>query len=165
MPAVQTTYKNRIDPAYAGQPASLQNRDQIDALRVETSAGIGFGLAVFRGAADRSCILGSASSVIADWVGLTVRRMTEAPFNSSDDGDKYIPKEQAATVAYGGDFWVEVDGAVSDGDDVTITPATGRLGTKAVASGIILLPNAVWLDSQSTDGGLAKVRLPGHLRP
>ena len=163
MPIVQDKYVERGPAALEGMPGSPMNQDLVDALVVETTGGLGFGLAVFRGTADHSCDHGSASSEISDWVGVTMRTVTQYPRPTDADGDKYI-KGIAANVAFGGDIYVKADGAVADGDEVTVTSTTGRMGTKATASGIIELPNAVWLDT-ARDGELARVRLPGHLRP
>ena len=53
---------------------------------------------------------------------------------------------------------VAVAGAVTRGTDVTVTLASGVLGSAAVGAGVVAIPRARW-ESSTTGAGLAKVRL------
>lgn len=152
MAPVQTTYPSTMRKAVAGMIASTDYY-KADSCTVETAAGVGFGLAVVRGATDVAN--GIRFGVAGNFRGITIRDITLI----NPTADKYA-QYQNAGVLYEGDIWVVADGAVVAGNDVTYTEATGRLGTAAVAAGIVAVPGAIWLDS-AANGELARVRLTG----
>jgi len=158
MPAVQTSYSENIGAARAGmianeEPATLISRTVADA------AGIGFGVVVQEAAADGSkdgqCTadLDTADMDAYKFLGITVRERSVRP----ETPNKFAQYE-SARIMRKGVIWVEVAGAVKAGEDVTVTLATGVLGTAGVGAGIIAIPNARW-ESSATGAGLAKLRL------
>lgn len=147
--ALQTTYPLTMRKAVAGMIASTDDY-RADSLILE-SAAVGFGLAVVRGATDP--VYGVRFGVAGAFRGITVLDTTL--INSPVDEYKQY---QNVSVLYEGDIWVLADGAVVAGNDVTYTEATGRLGTAAVAIGIVALAGAIWLDSATN--ALARVRVP-----
>lgn len=156
--AVQTTYNETIDAARAGQivneePVVLISRTVADA------AGVGFGKVVQEAATDGSkdgqCTadLDTADMDAYTFLGITVRERSVRP----ETPNKFAQYE-SARIMRKGVIWVEVAGAVKAGEDVTVTLASGVLGTAGVTSGVVAIPNARW-DSSTSGAGLAKLRL------
>lgn len=150
--AVQTTYGDRMDAARAGQIANTEPSTLISRT-VETVAGVGFGKVVQQGAADNGCKSDLTAMDANTFLGVTALERSTRP-----ETPDVFAQYESARIMRKGVIWVTVDGAVAAGNDVTVTLATGALGTKAVAAGIIAIPNARW-DSSAADGELAKLRL------
>src|SRR3982751_4507359 len=107
MPAIQTTYSQTIRPGLPGMPATTHGYNA-DTRIVETAAGIGFGLAVSQGTADKGAVLGGAAPV-----GVSIRDVTLV-HSAAADLDKYVDNENMS-VMVDGDIWVLTDGAVTKG--------------------------------------------------
>lgn len=158
MPSVQSTYSETMGVARAGmianeEPVTLISRTIIDA------AGVGFGKVVQEAAADGSkdeqCTgdLNTAAMDAFKFLGVTVRERSVRP----ESPDKFAQYE-TIRIMRRGVIWVDVGAAVKAGEDVTVTLATGVLGTAAVGAGIVAIPSARW-ESSTTGAGLAKLRL------
>lgn len=156
--AVQTSYSENIRPALAGQIANMEPVDLISRT-VADAAGIGFGKVVQEAAADGSkdgqCTadLDTADMDAYKFLGITVRERSVRP-----ETPNAFAQYESARIMRKGVIWVEVAGAVSAGQDVTVTLATGVLGTAAVGAGVVAIPNARW-ESSTSGAGLAKLRL------
>ena len=163
--AVQTTWTAEPSLGRPGQVANL-GFCRIDSRIVETAAGIGFGLAVGRGAADNGCVLGQGADagatpwISAEFVGVTVLDPTRYPVDRAAT-DEYAHRDVAAVLSEG-DIWVSPDGAVSDGDNVTFNRTTGRLSSAAAAAGQPQVNGAVWMTTAAANG-IARLRLTGTL--
>lgn len=156
--AVQTTYSENIGAARAGmiansEPCVMISRTIIDA------AGVGFGKVVQEAATDGSkdgqCTadLDTADMDAFKFLGITVRERSVRP----ETPDKFAQYE-SARIMRKGVIWVAVAAAVKAGEDVTVTLASGVLGTAAVGAGVVAIPNARW-ESSTSGAGLAKLRL------
>lgn len=156
--AVQTSYSETIGTARAGmianeEPCVLISRTVADA------AGIAFGKVVQEAATDGSkdgqCTadLDTADMDAYTFLGITVRERSVNP----ETPNKFAQYE-TARIMRKGVIWVEVTGAVKAGEDVTVTLATGVLGTASVTAGVVAIPNARW-ESSTSGAGLAKLRL------
>ena len=154
MPAIQTTYTENIKVARVGQIAN-STPHAIDTREVETSAGIGFGLACGQGTADDGVVLGASAG--DKFVGVSVKDPTRTP----DDDDKYIDGANAAIMTRG-DVWVEAAAAVIAGDDVVFNSTTGALSSQTVISTRFAITGARWMTSAAANG-LAVLRLSGEL--
>lgn len=155
MPQVQTTYQDVHAKAVAGMLHGALHR--VDTRVAEGASGIGFGLACKKGTADKDATLGIAQG---DFVGISIKDPTLIP----RDEDKYAAGVPMACLT-DGDIWVEVNGAVADGDDVTVSTAAatrGQLGTAAPSATHIRILGARWMTS-ADDDELAIVRLSGNL--
>ena len=153
MPQVQTTYQDVHDKAVAGMLHGALHR--VDTRVAEGADGIGFGLACKKGTTDGAATLGYAAN---DFVGISIKDPTLIP----RDEDKYTKGVPMACLT-DGDIWVTADGAVEDGDDVTVTLATGVIGSKGVSATIVKLAGARWMTT-AADTELAIVRLTGNLQ-
>jgi hypothetical protein len=138
------TYKGQMDIAYAGMIAEGQIVRDVASKTVETAV-VAFGLAVGAGTAD-----GSAKLAGAGYLGITVADKTRA-------ADQYAVGEMAGVMRKG-TIWVTVDGDVTDVSVVTFTVATGAIGAKSVATGIVAIPGAKF-ETTATNGALARVYL------
>jgi hypothetical protein len=150
MAFVQTTYTENQPIAFPGMPADADH--SIDTRTVETVAGIGFGVAVSQGSGDKGALIGGASAAV--FAGVTVKDNTRA-------ADLYAQYDNAG-VMYRGTIWVTVGGDVTDGGDVTFAATTGVLSSAAASGSQFVIAGARWMTTASS-GGLAKLRLSGHL--
>lgn len=150
MAVVQSTYNERQPAAVAGMIANM-NGSKVDTRIIETAAGIGFGLAVSQGSADKGAVIGGA---LADFVGLTVRDVTLVHATP----DKYAQYDNAGIMSEG-DMWVTAGAAVSAGDPVHYNATTGALSNTGGSGPVV---GARWMTSAAS-GELAVVRLSGSL--
>lgn len=151
--AVQSTYQERMDPARKGM---IHGSDyNTVALTCETAAGIGFGVGVSQGAADRGAILGGASE---NFRGVTVRDVTL----ENDQNDLYA-RYQGMSVLSRGFIWVAPSAAVVPGGAVYMVPATGVFTSSS--SGNEAITGAVWRSSAAGTGDLALLELSGQKSP
>lgn len=138
------SYNATMAPAFEGMIAETQFKDATSR-RVETAAGIGFGLAVTKGTADAQVRLGGTV-----FVGITVA-------DHGQPGNRYEQNAVAACLRRG-TIWVKADGAVTAGSPVTYTTATGLVGQRAVAAGIVAVPDAIF-ETSGASGDLVRVYL------
>lgn len=152
--AVQTSYSERMPKAVAGMIANMESWNA-DTRICETSAGIGFGLAVGRGSADKGAVIGGASA--AAFLGISIRDVAREP----GDADKY-PRYSNMAVLKRGVIWVVAAADVQDGQDVSFNSTTGALSSAADSGSQFVIPGARWLDTVSS-GNLARVELTGQM--
>jgi len=145
--AVQSTYTRYIPVAQNGMLANETNW-AADTRTVETSAGIGFGLAVSQGTNDKGCIVGGSA-----FVGITRADPTLAQAAGLTTVDKYAHYDNAGILTMG-DVWVFPDNAVTAGEAVYYSTTTGALGH----SGGTIIEDARWMTSAAA-GVLAVVRI------
>lgn len=150
----QTSYSQRHSAAFAGQIADMSGPRNIISRRVEESAGIGFGKVVVKGTADDQIIAPNANGE-NNYVGFTIRN--NAARKKADGSEDLYNQYEHAEVMTQGVLWVTCGGNVAAGANVYFTEATGALDD-ASGSNITQVPNAKWLDTQ-TSGGLARIEL------
>ena len=132
-------YGAEMAPGYAGMIAETQFKDAASR-RVVTGAGIGYGLAVTRGANADQVRLGGTQ-----FVGISVADHAH--------GDRYKQGDVGAFLRKG-TIWVTASTAVTAGQAVTFTAATGVIGN-ALATPI---PDAVF-ETSGAAGDLVRVYL------
>lgn len=140
--AVQTEYNATLAPAVAGAQATMVPATIISR-NVEDDDGIGFGKAVFQGAADKGV---TASG--GDFVGITLLDRSAAGANDT------FRVGDSARVMTKGDIWAEAAAAVAAGDAVHAL-ADGVLSN----TGGTAIAGARWDTSTTAAGQLAVVRL------
>lgn len=150
MAVIQASYNETMRPGVPGLVANMTNWDA-DTRICETAAGIGFGVAVGQGSADKGAILGGALALFS---GITIRDVTLGPA----DEDAY-QEGSSMSVLTEGDIWVTTGAAVEAGQVVHYNATTGVL-TNTGGSGPIV--GARWMTSAGS-GELAIVRLGGGL--
>jgi len=144
MPEYQSTYDASLAIGSPGMVATDSDFENIVSKQIET-ATVGFGLAVGAGAADGSVKLSGTG-----YEGVTVMDKAQT------SGDYAVGV--TAAIMNRGTIFVTVDGNVTPSGTVTYTEATGAIGVKAVAAGIVAIPNAKFLDTVSS-GGIARLFL------
>lgn len=147
---VQTTYNRYAVAGQVGTPASETGWDidtKIFEEHASPAAGIGFGLAVQQGAADRGCRIGGSGT----FVGITRANPTQ---NVSEFTDAYAGGDNVP-VFMRGDIWVVAEAVVAADEAVYYNPATGVLGH----SGGTVIAGAKWMTSTTGASQLAVVRL------
>lgn len=144
----QTEYLERQKKAVAGMVASMRSWDGITR-SCETVAGLGFGLAVGRGAADHGCILGGALGLFR---GATIRDVTLM----GSQLDKYVQYQNVGILTQG-EIWVQVTGTPGPGDPVHYSATTGIFAASGGSGPVI---GARWMEL--SDAGLGRVYLSGN---
>jgi hypothetical protein len=137
------------DPEVA-QEGQVADTSPATILSRTVDAEIGFGKAVQKGAKQHS-----VKAAVDRVDGITVRSQATGARASSPD---VYPANDTAAIITKGPIWVKVDSTVVEGDDVTLTVATGLFGTKAVAAGVIAVAGAVF-DTGAAANGLARIRI------
>lgn len=145
---VQSTYQRYLTAGQVGMLADEVNWSA-DTRTVETSAGIGFGLAVSQGTNDNGCILGGSNFVGISRADPTLLRTDQV----SDTVDKYLQYDNAGILTMG-DIWVVAQNAVTAGEAVYYSTSTGQLGH----SGGTVIEDARWMTTTAA-GQLGVVRL------
>jgi len=130
---------------YAGMIAEGQQVKDVASKRV-TTAVVPFGRAVGRdGTNPGTCRLGGVG-----FEGIAIA-------DKSRLNDEYIVGEMAGVLRKG-TVWVVADGAVTIAGPVTFTVATGVIGARAVAAGIVAIVGAKF-ETAGADGALVRVYL------
>ena len=153
---IQSNYNRYI---LVGQVGMLADEIHFDAdtRQVETSTGIGFGLAVSQGVNPDGCVIGGTA-----FCGVT-RADPTLPPSITTTADHYSQYDNAAVLVMG-DIWVAPSGTgtIHPGDAVYYNTSTGALGF----SGGTLIEDARWMtalqtgrDAQGNTVNVAVVRL------
>jgi len=131
---------------YAGMIAEGQQVKDVASKRV-TTAVVPFGRAVGSSGTDPgTCRLGGTG-----FEGVAIA-------DKSRLNDEYIVGEMAGILRKG-TVWVVADGAVTIAGPVTFTVATGVIGARAVAAGIVAIAGAKF-ETAGADGALVRLYLP-----
>lgn len=152
MAVVQSAYLERMAAGLPGMIANETNWDG-DTRNCETVAGIGFGLPVGQGTADKGAVLGGA---LAGFVGVSIRDVTLD--HETADLDKYKLNENMG-VLNEGDIWVTTSVAALPSDPVHYNATTGAW---LITGGEGPIVGARWMRSSGI-GGINILRLSGHL--
>jgi hypothetical protein len=152
---VQSTYNRYLAAAQNGMPASESGWDvdtKIFEENASPAAGVGYGIVVQQGVADRGARIAGSGIV----VGITIANVSN---QVNVFTDKYAAGQNMG-VAVRGDWWFTAEDAVVAGEAVYFNATTGVLGH----SGGTLLTNARWMTSAAA-GGVAVLRIenPGYV--
>lgn len=148
--AVQSTYLDNMAAAYEGMIANGEPNVLISR-EVETSAGIGFGVPVIQGTADKQCDVVAAST--NDVIGITVRDQSTT--------DDTFAENDTALLMRKGVMWVTVTdaGGVSAGDEVWVKVSDGTFSNAdAGTNGSLKLAGCRW-ETSAANGALAAIRV------
>ncbi|UAB76967.1 hypothetical protein INR77_08910 [Erythrobacter sp. SCSIO 43205] len=152
MPELQTTYTDDIAVAYAGMVANGETSNRISRT-VEDSAGIAFGLPVYRGSGDHGCT--GTVGTLATFLGFTIATSAQAPV-AGQDADEYQQYDNAAILT-GGAMFVEVTGSVADGAAITVgTGADAADGLGSTAADATHIATG-WVADQTVTDGLCRI--------
>lgn len=116
MTAVQSSYSETMS---APSPGTIQSADFNTKTGIcETVAGIGFGLAVSSGTADKGVVIGG---LLADFLGISIKDVTLVDSVTPDEYQQY----QNLGYISRGQIWVSPTVSVSADDPVHYVQATG----------------------------------------
>ena len=152
MPAIQTTYNERMRPYALGQIVDM-SLSSVISKTIETAAGIGVGMPVARGTGKNGAVLPTGAAVT---IGVTVRSEDLLP-KTPNVYEQYAsaPIIERGLVA----VLVTDTGGVVPGDPVYVTPTTGAFRNDNTGSAI-QIPNATW-ETTTPDGGIGVIKLRG----
>lgn len=143
--ALQTNYPSTQPAAVAGLQATMIPATIISRT-VETAAGIGFGVAVEQGTADKGCAIFDGGTVL----GITV-------LDRGATGENEYAENESARVMTKGDVWVVCATGCSAGDAVWVRPSNADF-QDSNANSAVQIANARWETSAGV-GELAVIRL------
>jgi hypothetical protein len=154
MAVVQTVYPDYPAYGYPGMVANGETSNRISRT-VEDAAGIGFGVAVYRGSGDHgvTATVGTA----ATFLGFTIADHGNAVV-AGGTAD-VVPQYTSIAILTGGVMWVNVIGAVADGASVTIGKGAGLAdGIGSTAADATHIAATGWVfDDTLAASGLARV--------
>ena len=173
MATVQSSYTEKHNKAYAGLIADTTTCD-VDSFLVDDDAGIGFGLAVRRGAGgttvstEKKALAYDANNEDddgSDFIGVSVLDKTLQPSQE----DRYV-RGDIASVLWRGDIWVVIEGNVTQTSIVSFNPRNGKFSARPKSSvdgaEQVELAGCRWLNAVNASAGansIAILRVPAHV--
>lgn len=152
MPTLQNTYGEAPAKGFAGMVANGETSNRISRT-VEDSAGIGFGVPVYRGSGDHGCT--ATVGTLASFLGFTIATSAQAPV-AGQDADEYQQYDNAAIMTQGA-IYVEVTGAVADGAAVTVGTGAGAAdGIGDTAADATHIATG-WVADETVTDGLCRI--------
>jgi len=152
MPELQTTYTGTVAKGYAGMIANGETSNRISRT-VETAAGIGFGLPVYRGSGDHGCT--STIGTLATFLGWTVATSAQG-YVAGQDADEY-QQYDTATILTGGAIYVAVKGAVTDGAALTVGTGAGVADLVGATAADATHIATGWIADETVTDGLCRI--------
>lgn len=152
MPTLQSTYSEAPAKGFAGMVANGETSNRITRT-VEDSAGIGFGVPVYRGSGDHGCT--ATVGTLASFLGFTIATSAQAPV-AGQDADEYQQYDNAAIMTQGA-IYVEVTGAVADGAALTVGTGAGAAdGIGDTAADATHIATG-WVADETVTDGLCRI--------
>lgn len=152
MPAIQTSYSERIRPYALGQIVDM-SLSSVISKTIEAAAGIGVGMPVARGTGKNGVIAPTGSAVT---IGVTMRSDDLLPATPN----KYAQYESAPIVERGMVAVLCSDsGGVVPGDPVYVVPTTGLFRNDNTGSAI-QIPGATW-ETITAENVIGVIKLRG----
>lgn len=153
--SAQTSYATNIRTALAGMIYALHDK-VINSKKVETEAGIGFGVAVTRGTDTESQIDLAGS---ANFLGITVRSLDRE--GAANSGDILYKQYETAGVMESGYIYAVCPTGCNPEDPVKYTDGTGVLDAGTAGAGETQLDNAQW-ETVTAAGEVGVINLYGR---
>ncbi|MAN86431.1 MAG: hypothetical protein CL555_06080 [Algoriphagus sp.] len=152
MPTLQSTYSEAPAKGFAGMVANGETSNRITRT-VEDSAGIGFGVPVYRGSGDHGCT--ATVGTLATFLGFTIATSAQAPV-AGQDADTYAQYDNVPVMTQGAIF-VEVTGAVADGAALTVGTGAGAAdGIGDTAADATHIATG-WVADETVTDGLCRI--------
>ena len=152
MAELQTTYATTLANGYAGMIANGETSNRITRTN-EDSAGIGFGLPVYRGSGDHGCT--ATVGTLATFLGWTIATSAQG-YTATADADEYAKYDNVAILTSGA-IYVAVKGAVTDGAALTVGTdgdAADLVGATAADATHIATG---WIADETVTDGLCRI--------
>ena len=152
MATLQSSYGGTIAKGFAGMVPNAETSNHISRT-IEDAAGVGFGAPVYRGSDDHGCT--ATIGTLASFYGWTMAK-SDQPVTTDRDADEYAQYDTAVIVTSGA-ILVEVTGAVTDGDAITVgTGASAAAGYGATAADATHIATG-WVADETVTNGLCRI--------
>jgi len=152
MAELQTTYATTLASGYAGMIANGETSNRITRTN-EDSAGIGFGLPVYRGSGDHGCT--ATVGTLATFLGWTIATSAQG-YTATADADEYAQYDSAAILTSGA-IYVAVKGAVTDGAAITVGTGGGAADLVGATAADATHIATGWIADETVTDGLCRI--------
>ncbi len=152
MAELQTTYATTLANGYAGMIANGETSNRITRTN-EDSAGIGFGLPVYRGSGDHGCT--ATVGTLATFLGWTIATSAQG-YTASADADEYAQYDNVAILTSGA-IYVAVKGAVTDGAALTVGTGGGAADLVGATAADATHIATGWIADETVTDGLCRI--------
>lgn len=152
MAELQTTYATTLASGYAGMIANGERGNRITRTN-EDSAGIGFGLPVYRGSGDHGCT--ATVGTLATFLGWSIATSAQG-YTATADADEYAQYDSAAILTSGA-IYVAVKGAVTDGAALTVGTGGGAADLVGATAADATHIATGWIADETVTDGLCRI--------
>ena len=152
MAELQTTYATTPASGYAGMIANGERSNRITHTN-EDSAGIGFGLPVYRGSGDHGCT--ATVGTLATFLGWSIATSAQG-YTATADADEYAQYDNVAILTSGA-IYVAVKGAVTDGAALTVGKAGGAADLVGATAADATHIATGWIADETVTDGLCRI--------
>lgn len=152
MAELQTTYATTLASGYAGMIANGERGNRITRTN-EDSAGIGFGLPVYRGSGDHGCT--ATVGTLATFLGWTIATSAQG-YTATADADEYAQYDNVAILTSGA-IYVAVKGAVTDGAALTVGTGGGAADLVGATAADATHIATGWIADETVTDGLCRI--------
>ena len=152
MAELQTTYATTLASGYAGIIANGETSNRITRTN-EDSAGIGFGLPVYRGSGDHGCT--ATVGTLATFLGWSIATSAQG-YTATADADEYAQYDNVAILTSGA-IYVAVKGAVTDGAALTVGTGGGAADLVGATAADATHIATGWIADETVTDGLCRI--------
>lgn len=152
MAELQTTYATTLASGYAGMIANGETSNRITRTN-EDSAGIGFGLPVYRGSGDHGCT--ATVGTLATFLGWSIATSAQG-YTATADADEYAQYDNVAILTSGA-IYVAVKGAVTDGAALTVGTGAGAADLVGATAADATHIATGWIADETVTDGLCRI--------
>ena len=152
MAELQTTYATTLANGYAGMIANGETSNRLTRTN-EDSAGIGFGLPVYRGSGDHGCT--ATVGTLATFLGWSIATSSQG-YTASADADEYAQYDNVAILTSGA-IYVAVKGAVTDGAALTVGTGGGAADLVGATAADATHIATGWIADETVTDGLCRI--------
>ena len=152
MAELQTTYATTLANGYAGMIANGETSNRITRTN-EDSAGIGFGLPVYRGSGDHGCT--ATVGTLATFLGWSIAASAQG-YTATADADEYAQYDNVAILTSGA-IYVAVKGAVTDGAALTVGTGGGAADLVGATAADATHIATGWIADETVTDGLCRI--------
>jgi hypothetical protein len=152
MAELQTTYATTLASGYAGMIANGETSNRITRTN-EDSAGIGFGLPVYRGSGDHGCT--ATVGTLATFLGWSIATSAQG-YTATADADEYAQYDNVAILTSGA-IYVAVKGAVTDGAALTVGTGGGAADLVGATAADATHIATGWIADETVTDGLCRI--------
>lgn len=152
MPTLQSTYGEAPAKGFAGMVANGETSNRITRT-IEDSAGVAFGVPVYRGSGDHGCT--ATVGTLASFLGFTIGTSAQG-LVAGETADTFAQYDNVPVMTQGA-ILVEVTGSVADGDAITIGTGAGAAdGIGSTAADATHIATG-WVADETVTDGLCRI--------